>query len=401
MIIRTNYLDKLQLLKDKDLIKVVMGIRRCGKSTLLHQFREQLIVGGVSKEQIQFTNFEVPEENKPWREIYDNIVKSLVSDKMNYIFFDEVQVIKNFEKLVNGLYIRPNCDVYITGSNALLLSGELATFLSGRTFEIEMFPFSFAEYNSAFKDNKYIHERYNDYINYSSFPETIELFNSDAVLIDTYLSGIYNTVITKDILDRGKIRYRDSLEKVIEFIFDSIGSEVSPGNIAKQLSINGIDVDNKTVDNYIDVLSQSYILYPVSRFDIKGFKLLKTQKKYYVPDIGLSRAILKRGFNTDLGHILENVVYLELRRKGGRIAIGKIGEKEVDFVHILPGGEKVYYQVAYTAKETSTLERELAPFKRIRDNYDKFLITTDETERNLEGVRLINAYKWLLNEGSV
>jgi predicted AAA+ superfamily ATPase len=343
----------------------------------------------------------LPEAFNTWEAIYDRTVATLLPDKMNYIFFDEIQLVKNFESLVDGLFVRPNVDLYITGSNALLLSGELATLLSGRYIAIEMYPFSFAEYLKTFESNPNLAERYADYVNYSSFPQAIDLYLSDKSLVDDYLKGIYDSVITKDIMTRGTIKQRGELERVIEYIFDSIGSEVSPTNIAKALSGNGGTIVHQTVDNYLDAFIKSYILYPVSRYDLKGRALLKTQKKYYVSDIGLSRAVLNRGFNTDRGHILENVIYLELRRKSGRISIGKTRDKEVDFVHVLPNGEISYYQVAYTAKEVFTLERELAPFKAIKDHNPKYLITTDWEETNIDGIKLTNAYKWLANEGQI
>jgi predicted AAA+ superfamily ATPase len=395
-------MEKLRKLRDVNVIKVLMGVRRCGKSTIMEAFRDELIETGVPGNNIQFRNFELPENAKPWRDLYDDIVQKLVENEQNYIFFDEVQIIENFEKLVDGLHARKNCDIYITGSNAMLLSGELATFLSGRYISIEIYPLSFAEYLSAFSDNKTLEERYEAYTNYSSFPEATNIFKLDSSLIDDYLSDIYDSILTKDIMKRRGIKQRSELERVAEFMFDSIGSVVSPTNIATTLS-NSKDkngIVNKTVDNYLEALSESYILYPVQRYDVKGKKLLKTLKKYYTADIALSRAILNRPFNTDLGHLLENIVYLELRRKGGRVTIGKVRNLEVDFVHTLPNGDKNYYQVAYTAKEQSTLDRELASLRSISDHNPKYLITTDPTERNIDGIRLINAYKWLANAGS-
>ena len=393
MIERLEYLDDLKRWKDKDLIKVITGIRRCGKSTLFEIFINYLKSEGINEDHIISINLESPDYYfNSYKELYDYVKEKIVDDGKYYVFLDEVQVVDSFQKAVDGLYIKKNIDVYITGSNAYLLSGELATLLSGRYIEIKMLPLSFKEYRNYYNvdgDEKL----YLKYINNSSFPYALKLDNTFEV--DKYLDSIYNTIIVKDIAIRKKIADIGMLKSVTEFMFSSIGSSLSIKKIADTLTSNGRSISVHTVESYLDSLTESYIFSKVPRYDVKGKQYLQSGEKYYATDVTMRYAILGRK-NLDVGHILENIVYLELIRRGYKVYTGKIGEKEVDFVAENKEGF-TYFQVAYTTRDTETLDRVLNSLKNINDHYPKFILTMDiDPEVDYDGIRKMNVLDWLL-----
>ena len=396
MIERKEYLNTLIDFKDKHIIKVLTGIRRCGKSTLFILFQNYLLNNGVNKEQIISINFEDIdyEELLDYKALYKYIKKRLIPSKMNYIFLDEIQNVPNYQKAVDSLFIKNNVDLYLTGSNAYLLSGEIATLLSGRYIEIQMLPLSFKEYVSYFNDKTDLSRKYTDYLINSSFPYTLEL-NGSKKNIREYLGGIYSTVVLKDIIARKNINDVFMLESIIRFMFDNIGNLCSIKKIADTMTSDGRKITSPTVENYLSALVDSYILYKVRRYDIKGKQYLKTGEKYYVVDIGL-RYYLLGTKKVDMGHILENIIYLELLRRGYEIYIGKVGSTEVDFIAINDEGIE-YYQVALTVHDEKTLERELYPLNSISDHNPKYLLTLDDdppTSHN--GIKQLNAIDWLL-----
>ncbi len=396
MIDRKNYLTDLISFKDKNLIKVVTGIRRCGKSTLFELFREYLIENGIDDEQIISVNLEDGDfRNLQTAELlYEYVESKLVNGKQNYVFLDEVQQVHEFQRAVDWLYVKKNVDVYITGSNAYLLSGELATLLSGRYVEIKMLPLSFKEYVLAYPNNTNNAELYMNYLQNSSFPGTLEITRKKD--IRTYLEGIYNTVLLKDIVTRKKISDTSILQSIVEFMFDNIGNLCSSSKISNSMTSMGRKISVPTVENYLTALCDSFILYKVSRYDVKGKQYLSTGAKYYVADIGLRYFILGTKI-TDFGHILENVIYLELIRRGYEVYIGKVGNTEVDFIAINENGTE-YYQVAYTVMEESTLRRELASLDAIKDHNPKYLLTMDYVPLvSHNGIKQINAIDWLLD----
>ena len=402
MIIRQEYLNQLRLLKDQKVIKVITGIRRSGKSTLLELFRDDLKKQNIAKEQIQFFNFE-EEKNvnlRDWRKLHQTIEEKLVQNKMNYIFLDEIQKVDHFEELVNSLFVKKNVDLYITGSNAFLLSSELATLLTGRYISIHLLPFSFKEYTEMYPDETNYDRLFEKYLNSSSFPEVIRLSKVNEELANNYLKDLYNTIVNKDIAKRYNIRNEIDFERTIKFVFDSIGSPLSARNIANTLKNESINVFHGTIINYLQYLTKSYIIYPVNRYNIKKKKILSTNKKYYVTDLGLRNLLLSNSPKSDMGHRLENVVYLELLRLNkGKIFVGKNEDSEVDFILQMSNGKRVYYQVAYQVNDRpETLKRELAPFFKIKDNYPKILLTMDLVPEEFEGIKKINIVNWLLDK---
>lgn len=401
---RIEYIEKLLAYKDKDLIKVVSGLRRSGKSTLLELYRELLLKQGVGKRQIQFYNFELPENylNKTWDDIYFDIKKKLQAQKPNYIFLDEVQNIPFFEKLVDGLFATENTDVYITGSNAFLLSSELATLLSGRYIEISILPFSFKEYLMARTintDNKYLNYEalFFDYVNETSLPKGVALREEGFDKIYEYLEAIYTTIIEKDITQRHQINDKRAFGNIVKFIASNIGNSLSPSNISNTLKQDNQSIHHATVEKYLDYLVASFVFYKVNRFDLKGKKQLATQEKYYLVDSGLLHILAGKDRTTDRGHLLENVVYLELLRRGNKIWTGTTRNTEVDFVCKSPTGDIEYYQVAWQMTNESTLEREFGALEKINDNYPKYLLTTDSFTQNRSGVKHLNVFNWLLH----
>jgi predicted AAA+ superfamily ATPase len=400
---RKEYIEKLLAYKDKDLIKVVSGLRRSGKSTLLELYRELLLKQGIGKRQIQFYNFELPENylNKTWDDIYFEIKKKLQADKPNYIFLDEVQNIPLFEKLVDGLFATENTDIYITGSNAFLLSSELATLLSGRYIEISILPFSFKEYLTARSidtSNKYLNYEalFFDYVNETSLPKGVALREEGFDKIYEYLEAIYTTIIEKDIAQRHKINDKRAFGNIVKFIASNIGNSLSPSNISNTLKQDKQSIHHATVEKYLDYLVESFVFYKVNRFDLKGKKQLATQEKYYLVDTGLLNILTGKERTTERGHLLENVVYLELLRRGNKIWTGKTRNTEVDFVCKSPTGDIEYYQVAWQMTNESTVEREFGALEKINDNYPKYLLTTDSFTQNRSGVKHLNVFNWLL-----
>jgi predicted AAA+ superfamily ATPase len=401
MIIRETYLQKLRELRDQKLIKVITGIRRSGKSTLLEAFKNELIESGVTKRNIVFLNFEERENIhlSNWTALYDEILKNIKSDKKHYVFLDEVQLLDDFEKLINSLFTKKNIDLYVTGSNAYLLSSELATLLTGRYIAINVQPYSFLEYSIAYSKEKNTDRLFRQYINTSSFPEAVTLSKRNETLVNDYLQSIYETVVIKDIAQRYKLRNLHNLQRVISLIFDSIGSYVSPNNIAATLNKNSKKtISHNTIIKYLEFLTNSYIIYAAPRYDIKGKELLTTNPKYYLVDLGLRNITTTNKYDADLGRKLENVVYFELLRRGGKIYAGKNNDKEIDFVVQKPNNEREYYQIAFTVNDEKTFEREISAFRNIRDNYPKFLLTLDFDNTSIEGIQKINVIDWLLGE---
>lgn len=401
MIKRDEYLDVLKRFKDKELIKVITGLRRCGKSTLLEMYKEYLIDNGIKKDQIISINLEDLKYNfiDNYMALYNYINDNLNPNKKNYVFIDEVQKVLEFQKAVDSLYINKNVDLYITGSNANLLSSELATLLSGRYIEVKMLPLSFKEYKDAYPELNN-DELYRKYISYGSLPFTTSSDNEDDVSI--YLSSIYNDIIIKDVMARKKIQDETMLRSVANFTMDNIGNLVSVNNIANTMTSDGRDINVRTVERYLEGFTESFFLYKASRYDVKGKQYLRTGEKYYVSDLGLRYFILGRKVG-DYGHVLENVVYLELLRRGYDVFVGKVDEYEVDFVAVNNKG-KLYVQVSDTLKgvddnDTKILDRELRSLKKIDDNYEKIILTSDKIPlSNEEGIIICNVFDWLLEK---
>ncbi len=394
---REEYLERLRNLKHKKLIKILTGIRRCGKSTVLEMFKNELLKSGVDENQIIFINFE-DYENKSLRnpDALYNHIKKLLTPKMNYIFLDEIQRVENFPEVVDSLYIKDNVDLYLTGSNSSLLSSEIATLISGRYVEIKMQPFSFAEFVMATGQSENLSKAYRQYIETSSFPYVLELLQTPQE-INSYLEGIYNTILVKDIIDRKKIADTNVLKSVTQFIFDNIGLELSSKRIADTLTSNGRKSDPKTIEKYVSSLEESFIINKASRYNIKGKEYLKSLEKYYVSDIGLRNFMLGKKA-MDVGHILENIIYLELLRRGYSVYVGKIDDMEIDFVAQNQQGN-FYIQVAASVRDENTLKRELRSLKAIKDNYPKILLTLDDDpECDYEGITRKNALDWLVKK---
>ncbi len=397
MINREEYLDELIRWKDKDLIKVVTGIRRCGKSTLFDLFIDYLKMSGVKSNQIIYINLEDADYDfKDYKELYHFINDKIVSEDNFYVFLDEVQNVPGFQRAVDSLYIKKNVDVYITGSNAYILSGELATLLSGRYIEIKMLPLSFKEYISAFDNNNY-QQLFLDYMRNGGMPGNINILKSNVNDLDKYLDGIFSTIVYKDIMARNNITDKLLLESVIKYIFDSIGSPISIKKISDTLTSKGISTSNHTVENYITALLESFLIYKAERFDVKGKNLLARDYKYYVVDSGLRSYLLGKKADSDMGHILENIVYLELLRRGYKVYVGKVDDLEVDFVAENRDGLR-YYQVALTVRDEKVLERELRSLQKTGDHYPKTLLTLDmDLETDYDGIRKVNVVDWLLS----
>lgn len=399
MILRETYLNQLISLRNRNLIKVISGIRRCGKSTLMEEYQSWLKKDGVRDQCIFSINFEERESSrfKAWEEVYDYIISRLPQAGMRYVFLDEVQILPHFEKLVDALFVKKNVDLYITGSNAYLLSGELSTLLTGRYIAINLHPFSFAEYVSAFGEQANADRLFRQYMNSSCFPEAVNLSRSAPDTVNSYLRALYDTVVVKDIVKRNHLRKFDTLQHVVDFLFDSVGSVVSPNNIADTLRQTTTEnLSHNTVQKYLRFFTESYLIYPVRLYNIKGKRLLSSNYKYYVVDLGLKNILQTNNPVSDLGHKLENVVYFELLRRGGEVFAGQTDSGEVDFVVMKPNGGREYYQVAYTVNDEKTLKRELSSLIKIRDSYPKYLLTTDFDTSNYSGIQKLNVIDWLL-----
>lgn len=395
MIARPQYLQELIALRDTNVIKVITGIRRCGKSTLFELYKNYLLENSVAIEQIIHINFEdlAYEELQDYRKLYQHIVACLMPEKMNYIFLDEIQVVPQYEKAIDSLQLKKNVDIYITGSNAYMLSGELATLLSGRYIEIRMQPLSFKEYVSAQPESAELSRKYASYLTDSSFPGALEFKTRNK--IREYLSGIYHTIVMKDVVARLKIADVFMLESLIKYIFDNIGNLTSTKKISDTMTSDGRSISVHSVERYLTGLVDSFILYRVPRYDIKGRQLLRTGDKYYVADMAL-RSFLLGNKTMDRGHVLENIVFLELVRRGYQVYVGKIGNAEVDFIVNGPNGTE-YYQVALTVREESTLHRELSALDEIQDHNPKYLLTLDDDPpADYNGIKQLNVLDWLM-----
>jgi len=396
---REQYLTKLIQYKNKPLIKVITGIRRCGKSTLLSLFENHLLSTGVDKKHIIRINFESFDfdEITNYKELHDHIKKRLNNPQERYyLILDEVQQVSSWEKAVNSFLVDANVDIYITGSNAYLLSSELSTLLSGRYVEIKMQPLSFKEYLDFTESDKdeNTEEKFNQYLEFGGLPTVVQLLDNPET-IGPFLEGIYNTVLMKDVIERNRVRDPALLESILKYIAVNVGSIVSTKKISDYLTSSGRKTTSETIDNYLKMLENAFILYKANRFDVKGKMFLKTLEKYYIVDTGI-RNQLTGLRNTDLGHVLENVVFLELLRRGYDVAIGKIGTLEVDFVATKPH-EKIYYQVSATLMDKNTRERELRSLKTIPDNYPKYILTMDRTLfKDYSGIRVKNIIDFLL-----
>lgn len=393
---RTEYLNKLIAFRDKKIIKVITGVRRCGKSTLMQIYQDYLRNNGVEENCIVSVNLEDYDyyELRQPKNLHSYIKERLVSGKMTYIFLDEIQRCESFPEVVDSLFIKDNVDLYITGSNAYMLSSEIATLISGRYVEISMLPLSFKEYVLSTGSSNELSRKYTEYLENSSFPYTLEL-KGQLKEIKDYLDGIYNTIVVKDVASRKRFPDTMMLESVARFIFDNIGNPLSTKKIADTMTSYGRKIDVKTVEKYLNALMESFIVYQAKRYNISGKQYLKTLEKYYVVDMGM-RYMLLGSRSTDIGHILENVVYLELLRRGYQVYVGKVDKFEVDFV-AMESKRIIYFQVAATVRDESTLKRELAPLEKINDHYPKFILTLDDDpEADYNGIRRINVLDWLM-----
>lgn len=398
LIPRPEYLAFLQRYRDRALIKVVSGVRRCGKSTLFILFRQYLMQQGIEAAQIISINFEdlAYESLCEYHALYRYITERMLPDKMNYIFLDEIQHVPQFEKVVDSLFIKENADVYITGSNAFFMSGDLVTLLTGRYVELDMLPLSFQEFCQGLKGNLSLPAKYEAYIRNSAFPYALQ-FQDKPQAVEEYLSGIYNTILVKDTLKRLGSSDTMIIESLMKYLAANVGSLISPNKIANSLTSAGRKIDNKTVERYLQALKDSLLIYQAERFDVRGKQLLKINAKYYLVDPAFRRLLIN-DTGRDTGHILENIVYLELRRRGGKVYVGQLPRGEIDFVVEKPG-RREYYQVAESTLAPEVLERELKPLQQVSDQYPKYLLTLDEiaADADYDGIRKKNVLQWLLN----
>ncbi|MDR0394505.1 MAG: ATP-binding protein [Tannerella sp.] len=401
IIIRENFARVLEKLRGEQIIKVITGVRRSGKSTLLEIFADTLRDSGVSDEYIQSYNFEKPvfEENVDWKTVYNHIFAKLQPGKLNYIFIDEPQQIAGFERLIDGLFVEKNVDLYVTGSNASFLSNDLATLLSGRYITIHVLPFSFAEFCKAQQTEPFDkYELFRNYIYETSLPQGVLLRKHGADIQNKYIQDVYNTVIDKDIRQRYNIQDMRSFDNLSKYLMGNIGSCISPNSISKAMKQDRQDIHHNTVEKYIQYLCDSYVFYQVHRFDIQGKQQLATQEKYYIVDIGFRNLKLGRFQYQDVGHILENIVFLELIRRGKQVWIGKIGKYEVDFITKNAENRFEYYQVTWSMSNPETAQREIRPLKEIDDNYPKYILSADTITAEIDGIEQVNVVDWLLKE---
>jgi predicted AAA+ superfamily ATPase len=400
---RPQYTNFLCNWKDKNIIKVISGVRRSGKSTLLTMFQEELRESGIKDDQIHNINFESREYRKISNidELENLLYKHMDLTKMNYVFLDEIERIPEFEKVVDSLFVEKNVDVYITGSNAYFLSSELATLLSGRYVELSILPLSFEEFVRWQRENRpdrryfSLAMHYQKYLK-SSFPFTLILEKDED--ITTYLEGIYSTVLVKDVVTKHDIANIANLERINQFLFSVIGSMISTNKIKNTLASNGLSLSPLTVDKYVSALEAGLLFYPACKYNVRGKRLLAREEKLYAVDIGLRNVILPDA-NEDAGHILENIIFLELLRRKRHVYVGKYDEYEIDFVTVNTDDSLEFYQVALTTLDEKILKRELRPLQKLNNSYPKFLLTLDEINpnANYEGIRKINALEWLLD----
>lgn len=401
MIYGLEYMQQLKAFKDNKIIKIITGLRRSGKSTLLQMYRDELITNGVSLSQIQYINFELMKYDniRSYKQLYKLIVENIIPNKKNYLFLDEIQQVEGWEKAINSLILEYDTDIYVTGSNAYLLSSELATLISGRYVEIKILPLSFKEYYEFYKESKKDKEEiFNNYLKYGGLPQLLSL-PSDEKTISTFLESIYDTIILKDVVSRNKLKDVDLLKRVFAFICGNVGSITSANNIAKYIA-NETKLDSSirpaTICNILEMLENAFIIYRANRYDIKGKEVLKSLEKYYVADTGLKNTIM--GYTLEnYGHSIENVVYLELLRRGYKVYVGKCNNKEIDFI-ASNKEETRYFQVTESLKDSNTCEREISPFYLTNDFYEKTIITTDKTYvTNIRGIKIVNLIDFLLS----
>jgi predicted AAA+ superfamily ATPase len=404
MVQREQQLERLRNLRDTRLIKVITGIRRAGKSTLFKQFQQELLASGVDERNIISLNLEEM-QNEPLLErhvLHDYVMMRVDKNRKNYVFIDEIQNVNEFERLVDSLFVKDYIDLYITGSNAYFLSSDLATLLTGRYMEIYVSPFSYKEYLSGYADKSFEKGRmeiFDDFMTFGGLPESLNLFNGgQRGEIMNYISMVFSTIVEADIMKRNRVKSKTDFELVARFMFDSVGSIVSPNNIAGYMTSTGNKIDNETVKNYLDVLCDAFLFHKVQRYDIKGKKLLQTLSKYYTTDIGFISALLGKTAKIDRGHLLENIIFIELQRRYKEIYVGRNTETEVDFLVKDIDKNITYFQVSLTVRDAATLERELRPLKTIRDHNPKYLLTLDPEEPAYNGIIQRNAVKWLLEK---
>ena len=399
MITRESYLDRLRKVKNINLIKVITGVRRCGKSTLLAQFRDELSTDPNSN--IIYYNLEEKENEHFLADadtLYTQIMSELDKNAMNYIFIDEIQMVPDFERMLDSLYVKPHTDIYITGSNAYMLSSDIATLLTGRYIEIKMQPLSFSEFSQFFDSSVDKHQLFEWYLQFGGFPEAANMLVSGASSeIPTYLQAVYNTIAEKDIRERKEIRSIDEFRRVYRYCLDNIGNITSPNRIANVLNSSSKSIDHKTVDGYLQALADCFLLYRAERYDIRGKELLRTGSKYYSVDLGLADILLGRPSTANLGHRIENIVFLELNKRCRSVYVGKNYTREIDFVVKNHANETEYYQVSQTVADQATLERELSAIKNTGDHHVRTILTMDPLESNENGINCRNLVNWLLD----
>lgn len=399
LINREKYIQFLRNHREKRVIKIVSGVRRCGKSTLFYLFQQELLQEGVNENQIIAINFEDLEyrDLTDYIRLYEYIKSKIIPNQQMYIFLDEVQHVQGFERVVDSFYIKDNVDIYITGSNAYFMSSEMATLLAGRYVQLDMLPLSFKEFVEAHKEttNLSLNGLYRLFVAQSGFPGTLEYAGHDEML-HTYLEGIVNSVVLKDVMTRLKGSDILILESIILYIAANVGSLLTPKKIADSLTSMGRKVDSRTVERYIAALRDALLIYEASRFDVRGKELLRLYSKFYLVDPGLRRFFVPNT-GRDTGHILENVVYLELLRRGYTVHVGILKNGEIDFV-AQKHGLFEYYQVSQSVLDPTTLDRELTPLFEVKDYHPKFLLTLDEINSNAsyEGIQQKNVIEWLL-----
>ena len=398
MIVREQYISRLKNMLGIKIIKVITGLRRVGKTTLFRQFQQELTNSGVEERNIIYLNLEEM-ENEALLErhvLHDYIMRLADRNTINYVFLDEIQMVPEFEKLIDSLFVKDFIDIYITGSNAWFLSSDLATLLTGRYIEIPVLPLSFKEFSSVFTKSKT--EIFEDYITYGGMPEVSNILQlNNEQEITPYLTNVYRTILEKDIYKRNKVKSKFDFENIVNFMMDCVGNIASPNNIAETVTANGNRIDNETVENYLSILEDSFLLHKVFRYDIRGKKMLQTLNKFYVADTGFLHAILGRNAQINRGHILENLIFVELKRRYREIYIGKVLQNECDFVCKDDKGLIAYYQVSLTVREQNTLNRELAPFAKINNHFPKYLLTIDPEEPSYDGVQQKNIINWLID----